>query len=168
MLDRLDKICVVARGDGAVDVIYIELELATIKENNAAKSRKASQSRKKHTEASNSSQQRLHLDYSCGGHTASVSCVQVLNELSFIAFNIDLPILTTQCICRAFSEFNERGKFIISGGNDKCIKLWDVSKCLDKSQTNSQTDLLYLNISLGKKVKSVRFPHWFKSNGSSQ
>ncbi|KAI4371006.1 hypothetical protein MLD38_019287 [Melastoma candidum] len=133
MLDRLDKICVVARGDGTVDVIYIESELTAIKENKAAKSRKASQSRPKNTpstaesEGSRRCKLRLHLDYSCGGHTASVSCV-------------------------AFSEFDERGKFIISGGNDKFIKLWNVSKCLDTSQTTSQTDLLHMNISLRKKV----------------
>ncbi|KAI8023070.1 WD repeat-containing protein 53 [Camellia lanceoleosa] len=84
MVDRLGKVCVVARGDGVVDVIDIESELAVIK---------------------------------------------------------------------AFSMFGEKGKYIISGGNDKLVKAWDCSRYFDATQTSSNSDLLHLSISLSMKVK---------------
>ncbi|KAI6705418.1 hypothetical protein NL676_008380 [Syzygium grande] len=93
MLDKLGKICVVAREN-------------------------------------TDSRERLHLDYTLGGHAAAVSCV-------------------------AFSMFGERGKFIISGGNDKSIKLWNLFKYIDMDQSGSQSDLrdlLHLNIDLSRKV----------------
>jgi len=68
----------------------------------------------------------LHLDYSLGGHTAAVSCV-------------------------AFSLFGERGKFIISGGNDKSVKVWDWSTYLDAREANGNSEPP-LNINLSKKV----------------
>ena len=37
MLDKLDKICAVARGDGAIDVINIETEMAATKKEKATK-----------------------------------------------------------------------------------------------------------------------------------
>ncbi|PON87256.1 Guanine nucleotide-binding protein, beta subunit [Trema orientale] len=134
MLNKTDKICVIARGDGAVDVINIETELAVIKSISSKIPQKGSQSRSTNksskTDAENPDQNgrtRLHLDYSLGGHTASVSCV-------------------------AFSMFGERGKFIISGGNDKSIKVWDWSRYFDAEQTSSSSDILQSNISLSKKV----------------
>lgn len=82
MLDKLDKLCVVARGDGVVDVINIDLELAAVKSKSSTKPRKGSQSRLKDSSPSadvgnldQNRKQRLHLDYSLGGHTAAVSCV---------------------------------------------------------------------------------------------
>lgn len=85
MLNKPDKICVVARGDGVVDVINIETELAAIKSQTSKPSQKGSQHRSKHksstTAAENPEQiggRRLHLDYSLGGHTAAVSCVLVI------------------------------------------------------------------------------------------
>lgn len=82
MLDNLGKMCAVARGDGAVDVINIELELAAMKSKCSTRPRKGSQSRSKDGSPSGevenpdqSKQKRLHLDYSFGGHTAAVSCV---------------------------------------------------------------------------------------------
>ncbi|KAJ6416751.1 hypothetical protein OIU84_002595 [Salix udensis] len=98
MLDKSDKICVVARGDAAGTGILDE---------NARK--------------------RLHLDYSVGGHAAAVSCV-------------------------AFSLFGEKGKLIISGGNDKSVKVWDCSKYDGAVQTGGNSDVLRLNINLSKKV----------------
>uniref|UniRef100_A0A804MYA5 Transducin/WD40 repeat-like superfamily protein n=1 Tax=Zea mays TaxID=4577 RepID=A0A804MYA5_MAIZE len=68
---------------------------------------------------------RIHLDYTMGGHTAAVSCV-------------------------AFSAFGEKGKFLISGGNDASVKLWDWSKGF-YSETNSKVDLV-LDIDVKKKV----------------
>lgn len=133
MLDKLDKLCVVARGDGVVDVINIDLELAATKSKSSTRPRKGSQSKLKDSSPSadaaspdQSRKQRLHLDYTLGGHTAAVSCV-------------------------AFSLFGERGKFIISGGNDKSVKIWDWSKYLDERQTSGNTEQP-LNINLGKKV----------------
>ncbi|XP_035544186.1 cellulose synthase A catalytic subunit 8 [UDP-forming] [Juglans regia] len=133
MLDNLGKMCAVARGDGAVDVINIELELAAMRSKSSTKPRKGSQSRSKDGSPSGevenpdqSRQKRLHLDYSFGGHTAAVSCV-------------------------AFSLFGERGKFIISGGNDKSVKVWDWSRYLDAGQSNGNNNP-HLNINLSKKV----------------
>ncbi|GAV57597.1 WD40 domain-containing protein/Cellulose_synt domain-containing protein [Cephalotus follicularis] len=134
MLNKSDKICVVARGDGAVDVINIESEFASIKSKGSTKPQKGSQSVPKDSTPAADSQiqdqngrKRLHLDYTLGGHTAAVSCV-------------------------AFSLFGERGKFIISGGNDKSVKVWDFSRYHEVEHTSSNSDLLCLNINLNKKV----------------
>nr|VDC60184.1 unnamed protein product [Brassica rapa] len=120
MVDKLDKICAVARGDGIVDLINIESEL----------------SRKGASKGSsrNNVAKRVCLDYSVGGHKAAVSCV-------------------------AFSQFQEKGRFLISGGNDKSVKIWDCVRCLD-SDNNDNRDLLHLNIDLSKKV------NWLCTNQS--
>ncbi|RZC54332.1 hypothetical protein C5167_013202 [Papaver somniferum] len=137
MLDNSGKICVVARGDGVVDVIDIESELAAANSKSSTKSSKGSQSRcggsKQPTTTAEALDQhigeRFSLDYTLGGHTAAVSCV-------------------------SFSLFGERGKFIISGGNDSSVKVWDWSKHLDAGESSSSTsnDILRLNIPLSKKV----------------
>ena len=82
MLDKLGKICAVARGDGAVNVINIESELAATRSKSSSKPRKGSQSRSKHGSSvtdkeivDQNGNGRLHLDYSLGGHTAAVSCL---------------------------------------------------------------------------------------------
>lgn len=134
MLEKSEKICVVARGDGVVDVINIESELAAIRLKSSTKARKGSPSTSKdgvpaagtgipHQNGRN----RLHLDRSVGGHIAAVSCV-------------------------AFSLFGEKGRLIISGGNDKSVKVWDCSKYPDSGQTGDNNDVLRLNIDLSKKV----------------
>ncbi|TXG47650.1 hypothetical protein EZV62_026944 [Acer yangbiense] len=135
MLDRTDEICVVARGDGAIDVINIESELNTVRSKNSTKGRKGSKSiSKENTQAAEMENldqnggKRLHLDYSLGGHTAAASCV-------------------------AFSLFGERGKYVISGGNDKSVKVWDCSKFPYAGQTTGiNNDLVHMNINLGRKV----------------
>ncbi|KAF3451289.1 hypothetical protein FNV43_RR07384 [Rhamnella rubrinervis] len=133
MLNKTDKICVVARGDGVVDVINIESELAVMKSKTSSISCKGSHRSKGSSSTSNmespdqNGRKRVHLNYSLGGHTAAVSCV-------------------------AFSLFGERGKFIISGGNDKSVKVWDWSPFFYAGKDNSGTDLLQLNIGLSKKV----------------
>ncbi|OMO76150.1 hypothetical protein CCACVL1_15852 [Corchorus capsularis] len=134
MLEKVGEICVVARGDGVIDVINVESELSSIKPKSSSKSRKGTQSVSKGSlpaegEVANVDGRKwLHLDYSLGGHTAAVSCV-------------------------AFSLFgSERGKFIVSGGNDKLVKVWDCSRCLDSWKTGGNNELLHLNISLSKKV----------------
>ncbi|KAJ6886065.1 hypothetical protein NC651_026669 [Populus alba x Populus x berolinensis] len=134
MLDKSDKICVVARGDGIVDVINIESELAVIRSKTSAKARKGSSSTSKDGVPAagtgtldENARKRLHLDYSVGGHAAAVSCV-------------------------TFSLFGEKGKLIISGGNDKSVKVWDCSKYDDAVQTGGNSDVLRLNINLSKKV----------------
>ncbi|CAK9148104.1 unnamed protein product [Ilex paraguariensis] len=82
MVDKLDKICVAARGDGVVSVVNIESEIASIKSKSSLKPQKGSQSRSKGNvpSADTKSQDQvgrnnLHLDYILGGHTAAVSCV---------------------------------------------------------------------------------------------
>lgn len=131
MVDKLGKVCVVARGDGAVEVIDTEADFATT-------SKRSLKPRKNDVKLSNASSstcietrdgsgQKLYLDYTIGGHTAGASCV-------------------------AFSMFGEKGKFIISGGNDKAVKVWDCFRNKDADQTNSKSDLLHLNINTSKKV----------------
>ncbi|EOY27949.1 Transducin/WD40 repeat-like superfamily protein isoform 2 [Theobroma cacao] len=132
MLDKLGKICVVARGDGVIDVIDMESELASIRPKSSTKSRTGIHSASKCSlpaeggVADEYGRKWFHLDYSIGGHTAAASCV-------------------------AFSLFGERGKFLVSGGNDKLVKVWDCSRCLDPGQTGNN-ELLHLNINLSKKV----------------
>lgn len=131
MLEKSGKICVVARGDGVVDVINIESELAAAQSKTSSKPQRGSKSKGSVSTVAETLNQngrrRLHLDYSLGGHTASVSCV-------------------------AFALFGERGKSIISGGNDKTVKVWDCSRYLDAGQPSSSNDVLHLNINLSKKV----------------
>ncbi|PWA71151.1 transducin/WD40 repeat-like superfamily protein [Artemisia annua] len=128
MLDKVDKICVVARGDGVVDVINIESEFEVAKSRASSKPKKGGQP--KSTKPENQDQDRrtrLRLDYTSGGHTAAVSCV-------------------------AFSKFGEKGKYIISGGNDKAVKAWNWSRYFEADQTCDNNDLLHLNIDLSRKV----------------
>ena len=49
-----------------------------------------------------------------------------------------------------FSAFGEKGKFLVSGGNDSSIKLWDWSKGFS-SETNNSAELV-LDIKVNKKV----------------
>lgn len=55
-------------------------------------------------------------------------------------------------MCKAFSLFGVRGKFIVSGGNDAFVKVWDWSKYLDDGQCSCTGDLLPLSINVSKKV----------------
>ncbi|KAJ3702225.1 hypothetical protein LUZ61_005930 [Rhynchospora tenuis] len=73
-----------------------------------------------------SGEKRIHLDYSSGGHTAAVSCV-------------------------SFSTFGERGKFLISGGNDSSVKVWNWSNRFSSLESSSVDDLA-LSIDIKKKV----------------
>ena len=138
MLDKLGKICVVARGDGVINVINMESELAAIKPKSSTKSRKGTLSVSKGSlpadggVADENGRKWLHLDYSLGGHTAAVSCV-------------------------SFSLFGERGKFLVSGGNDKLVKVWDCSKCLGSGQTGGNNECLHLTINLSKKVRYITY-----------
>ncbi|KAJ9565927.1 hypothetical protein OSB04_001893 [Centaurea solstitialis] len=134
MLEKLDKICVVARGDGVVDVINIESEFSAAKSRGSSKPRKGGQSRSNGNASSRDSENqdqnrrtRLRLDYSSGGHTAAVSCV-------------------------AFSMFGEKGRYIISGGNDKAVKAWNWSRFFEPDQTCDNNEFLHLNINLSRKV----------------
>ncbi|CDO96845.1 unnamed protein product [Coffea canephora] len=134
MVDKLGKICAVARGDGVVDVINIESELAAAKPKTSSKPKKGTKSVSGSSASpapanppSLENERKLHLDHSLGGHTAAVSCV-------------------------TFSMFGEKGKFVISGGNDKSVKLWDWSKSFDVRPGSSSSDLLCSNFSLSRKV----------------
>ncbi|KAL8228731.1 hypothetical protein R6Q57_013631 [Mikania cordata] len=88
MLDKIDKICVVARGDGVVDVIHIESEFKAAKSKSSSSLKKGGQSKSNGSVSSSNSEiedqnqrTRLRLDYSFGGHTAAVSCVRESLEL---------------------------------------------------------------------------------------
>ncbi|ONK80455.1 uncharacterized protein A4U43_C01F17890 [Asparagus officinalis] len=70
--------------------------------------------------------QRVQLDYALGGHTAAVSCV-------------------------SFSLFGEKGRFLISGGNDASVKLWDWSKHFKSGEANSNDETV-LSMNVNKKV----------------
>ncbi|KAD7117868.1 hypothetical protein E3N88_05136 [Mikania micrantha] len=134
MLDKIDKICVVARGDGVVDVINIESEFKAAKSKSSSSLKKGGQSKSNGSVSSSNSEiedqnqrTRLRLDYSFGGHTAAVSCV-------------------------AFSVFGEKGRYIISGGNDKAVKVWNWSKFSKTDQICNKDGFLHLNINLSRKV----------------
>lgn len=74
MIDKVGKICVMARGDGAVDIIDVESELAAKKSKSLIRTKKGSKSIPE-TSADPQFHPKLHLDLSLGGHTAAVSCV---------------------------------------------------------------------------------------------
>ncbi|GMH30475.1 hypothetical protein Nepgr_032318 [Nepenthes gracilis] len=133
MLDKLNKICAVARGDGIVSVIDIESELAVIKSKSFLKPQKGSQLRSVGSVLATDIEarklnggKRLNLDYSLGGHTAAASCV-------------------------AFSLFGEKGKLLISGGNDKTVKVWDLYQHLGDAPNSGAGDTTF-SINLQKKV----------------
>ncbi|CAH9114250.1 unnamed protein product [Cuscuta epithymum] len=70
----------------------------------------------------------LRLDHTLGGHTAAVSCV-------------------------AFSLFGgEKGKFVVSGGNDRQIRIWDWLKAVTDDGTTTSADVLHLKLNLSRKV----------------
>lgn len=129
ILGGLYKVCAVARGDGAVDVVDLEYELAPAKSKGPSRAGGSAMSSKRTDLGDGSNNQcqgkRIHLDYSMGGHTAAVSCV-------------------------AFSAFGEKGKFLVSGGNDASLKVWDWSKGFSP-ETNSNSELV-LDIDVKKKV----------------
>ncbi|XP_051126211.1 uncharacterized protein LOC127248082 isoform X2 [Andrographis paniculata] len=124
IVDKVGKICIVARGDGVVNVTNIEAELASHK----SKAKSTQKGQPSSSESSGGSMRNLHLDYSRGGHIAAVSCVTL-------------------------SMFGEKGKLIISGGNDKSVKVWDWSKGYDVGQTDSgNKQPLCTSIDLKRKV----------------
>ncbi|CAO2181312.1 unnamed protein product [Urochloa humidicola] len=129
ILGGLYKVCAVARGDGAVDVVDLEYELVPAKSKGHPRAAISTMSSKRTDLGDGSSNQsqvrRIHLDYTMDGHTAAVSCV-------------------------AFSAFGEKGKFLVSGGNDASVKIWDWSKGFS-SETNSNAELV-LDIDVKKKV----------------
>ena len=129
ILGGLYKVCAVARGDGVVDVVDLEYELAPAKSKGPSRAGGLAMSSKRNDLGDGSNNQcqgkRIHLDYSMGGHTAAVSCV-------------------------AFSAFGEKGKFLVSGGNDASLKVWDWSKGFSP-ETNSNSELV-LDIDVKKKV----------------
>ncbi|XP_039808986.1 WD repeat-containing protein 53-like isoform X2 [Panicum virgatum] len=129
ILGGLYKVCAVARGDGAVDVVDLEYELAPAKSKGPPRTATSTMSSKRTEPGDESSNQgqvkRIHLDFTLGGHTAAVSCV-------------------------AFSAFGEKGKFLVSGGNDASVKIWDWSRGFS-SERNSDAQLV-LDIDVKKKV----------------
>ena len=72
ILGGLYKVCAVARGDGAVDVVDLEYELAPAKSKGpprAAISKMSSKGAELGDGSCNQSQaKRIHLDYTMGGH----------------------------------------------------------------------------------------------------
>ncbi|KAL7129841.1 hypothetical protein ABFS83_13G094500 [Erythranthe nasuta] len=131
IVDKVGKICVTARGDGVINIINLEPEIAPLKSKISTKHKLGSNSKIPKDNDSQSADEKdgnFQLDYTMGGHTSAVSSV-------------------------TFSMFGEKGKFIISGGNDKSVKVWDWFKCSDAGRaTGNVGDLLCSNISLSKKV----------------
>uniref|UniRef100_A0A0E0FI97 Uncharacterized protein n=1 Tax=Oryza nivara TaxID=4536 RepID=A0A0E0FI97_ORYNI len=122
------KVCAVARGDGAVDVVDLEYELAPAKSKGLPRMADLSLS-SKGTDigdgcGSQSQGKRIHLDYTVG-HTSSVSCVQVPLCCFSVISDISYPFTNRLILYNStFSAFGEKGKFLISGGNDSSVKLW--------------------------------------------
>lgn len=58
--------------------------------------------------------------------------------------------------------FGERGKFLISGGNDKLVKVWNWSSYTDAGSSDGNNDVLHLNIGVPQKVSfvSCNVFHW--------
>ncbi|KAJ3693877.1 hypothetical protein LUZ60_009357 [Juncus effusus] len=81
---------------------------------------------KKSEGQSENCRKRICWGHEVGGHTAAVSCV-------------------------AFSDFGEKGKFVISGGNDSSVKVWSWYNSFDSSQSSLENDLV-LSIDVKKKV----------------
>lgn len=54
--------------------------------------------------------------------------------------------------------FGERGKYIISGGNDAYVKVWDWSKHMDDGES-SRSNLLLQDINVSKKVSFLAISH---------
>ncbi|KAL9257760.1 WD repeat-containing protein [Drosera capensis] len=128
MLDRVKKMCAVARGDGVISVVDIESEISCGKLKKMPEPRKGSRTRPKASliDAGQETATMLHLDYSLGGHTAAASSV-------------------------TFSLFGERGKLIVSGGNDQAVKVWDWRRYLEDAQISGET-VVPFSVNLQKKV----------------
>ncbi|XP_068644098.1 uncharacterized protein [Aristolochia californica] len=125
MLERSGKICAVARGDGIVDVIDLEAEQTLAKSKSSSHCKKGSESKNKHNLNPNQGK-RLQFDRAMGGHTAAVSSV-------------------------GFSLFGERGRYILSGGNDAFVKVWDWSKQANAEENSCSLEFLQLSIDARKK-----------------
>lgn len=162
MVDKLGKICAVAGGD-VINVIDIESEIAAVRSKSSSNTRKGSQSRLKggsssNTDADDNVKKRLQFDYTIGGHTSAVSSlwVQLISNLLTVRLISTWP-LTWYGWHRAFSMFGERGKFLISGGNDKLVKVWNWSRYTDAGSSDGNNDILHLNIVVPQKVSFVHF-----------
>ncbi|KAK2384340.1 cellulose synthase A catalytic subunit 3 [UDP-forming] [Trifolium repens] len=132
MVDKLGKICAVAAG-GVINVIDIESEIGDVKSKSSSNTGKGTRPRLKdgssssNTNANHNVKKRLQFDYTIGGHTSAVSSL-------------------------TFSLFGEKGKFLISGGNDKLVKVWNWSNYTEEVSSNSNNDILHLNIGVPQKV----------------
>ncbi|KAL7089177.1 hypothetical protein ACP275_13G172500 [Erythranthe tilingii] len=129
IVDKVGKICVTARGDGVINIINLEPEIAPLKSKISTEHKMGSKIPKDNdSQSADQNDGNFQLDYTMGGHTSAVSSV-------------------------TFSMFGEKGKFIISGGNDKSVKVWDWFKCSDAGRATSNVgDHPCSNISLSKKV----------------
>ncbi|EPS67361.1 hypothetical protein M569_07414, partial [Genlisea aurea] len=128
--DQVGKVCAVARGDGVVSIIDIEAELAAGKTEPSKIKRNNSKSTVKTSPPVDRRVTNLDLDYSMGGHTSSVSSV-------------------------AFSSFGEKGKLVVSGGNDKSVKVWDWNRAYDSGRSSIADNILRLDIGLQRKVNWI-------------
>jgi cellulose synthase A len=53
--------------------------------------------------------------------------------------------------------FGEKGKFLISGGNDKLVKVWNWSNYTEEVSSDSNNDILHLNIGVPQKVSFATY-----------
>ncbi|PNX70372.1 WD repeat-containing protein 53-like, partial [Trifolium pratense] len=131
MVDKLGKICAVAAG-GVINVIDIESEIGNVRSKSSSNTGKGTRPRLKdgssssNTDANHNVKRRLQFDYTIGGHTSAVSSL-------------------------TFSLFGEKGKFLISGGNDKLVKVWNWSNYAEGVSSDSNNDILHLNIGVPQK-----------------
>ena len=76
--------------------------------------------------------------------------------LQYSNCNTKLTCPLTRGWHRAFSLFGERGKFLISGGNDKLVKIWNWSCYPDVGLSDdNNNNILHLNIEVSRKVSFV-------------
>eukprot|EP00249_Psilotum_nudum_P007752 c20793_g1_i1 orf=603-1400(-) len=118
------KILAVARGDGAVDICNITLETGQGSESHGSKlkgSTSAGRSKAKAMAKEAADERGSPREYtphtSIEGHTAAVSCV-------------------------TFARFALSGSFIISGSNDKTIKVWDWSQKDEETLASSECNAI--------------------------
>ncbi|KAL2631009.1 hypothetical protein R1flu_015695 [Riccia fluitans] len=120
----------VARGDGSVEIYdsgFDSGKAARGKDTKSRRNNKSSSGERSGEDDYQKSGLRCRLTADEGGHLTAVSSV-------------------------TFARFGERGRFLLSGGNDELVKLWDWASSTFKDTLSADVVPLTLNICHRKKV----------------
>ncbi|KAL3688876.1 hypothetical protein R1sor_015185 [Riccia sorocarpa] len=118
----------VARGDGAVEIYdsgFDSKKATRVKDTKSKRNHKSSSGGLEDDSANSGIRRRLTVDD--GGHLTAVSSV-------------------------TFAKFGERARFLLSGGNDGLVKLWDWAASQFKDSLSEDNVPLSLNICHKKKI----------------